>query len=658
MIAPWRTLPHRFNNLPLPLLGGVLAGAIVVLDGLGTWRMLEWQGYRITHNLREGLGLEQPWDDRLAVIAIDEKSIQAYGQFNTWSRNYYTQLLQTLEASPPIAIGFDILLSESTPDDPALAEAMWINGSTVLAVAADDKGHSFNPTSFLDSAAALGHVLHRSDSDGLTRHLWLYIPSSPVPRSPVPSSPVPSSPVPDAGQAVPHLSLALAEVYNLYQSTTLDLPEDAADPPPSSPGTIAIPPPQPTLAANEVLIHWPTLPSKLPTYSLVDVLDGDIAPEIFQNKIVLLGITALGFDPLQTPFYKEPLTTGVYLHGVALHNLLQDSFLRRVPFPLQALGLILLGSISAPLLKRGGIKEQVAVLTLVPLGWLGVAVVGLGASWWLPLVTPMATLLTVTLGVQLKERQEKRMLMYLFSQHVAPEMAQLIWDRRSEIFDGGELQAQELEATVLFMDIRNFTTISEGSQPTQLLRWLNRYLEAMTDCIMNQGGVVDKYIGDAIMAVFGIPVPRQNQDEVRQDACNAITASLAMHRRLQLLNQEFAQEGLPLVRFGIGIHTGRLVAGTVGSSRRLNYSVLGDTVNVAARIEALNKNQQEDNPFDLLISGRTFAYVRDRYDAKQLNAIKLKGKATATLIYAIQGERQGDGGEQKPRPVSPLRSLT
>ena len=190
-------------------------------------------------------------------------------------------------------------------------------------------------------------------------------------------------------------------------------------------------------------------------------------------------------------------------------------------------------------------------------------------------------------------------------------------------------------------DIRGFTTISEQFKPAELLRWLNRYLDAMTDCIMAHGGVVDKYIGDAIMAVFGIPIPRNSPAEIRQDALNAIAAGIAMHDRLQSLNHTLKAEGLPTVRFGIGIHTGNLVAGSVGGSQRLNYSVVGDTVNVAARIEALNKNLQDHNPYDLLISGHTFAYVRDQYDAKPLQALQLRGKAASTVIYGVQGKSKG-----------------
>jgi len=600
------------------LWGGVVGLGAAIAGGLGIWNSLEWQGYRLLSQVQTwGQKPGSAWDDRLVVIAIDEASLQTYGQFNSWSRDRYRELLTTLEAAPPAAIGFDILFPEVTPADPALADAMWINGTVVLAIAADTQGNRLAPLSFLDSAAAVGHVINRPDSDGLTRSSWLYLRDA------------------GSGQAIPNLSIAVAQVYNQSLKDSSPSPDLS-----SSPSPIPIPDPTPTLQGNKRWLFWPDRPETLPTYSFQEVLEGKVDPAYFANKIVIVGGTALALDPLPTPFSDQPLTSGVYLYGVLLQNLIDNSFLRTVPPLAIALGLVVLGIASVPWLQRFTTAQgEVLALVSFPVLWLTITAIAFQFHWWLPLASPVATFLAVGLLVQLKERREKQMLMYLFSQHVAPETAQIIWQRRSDICNGGELQAQELEATVLFMDVRNFTTISQKTPPTQLLHWLNRYLQAMTDCIMDQGGVVDKYIGDAIMAVFGIPIPRTTSQEVQADACRAIAASIAMYHRLQQLNYEFSQEGLPLIQFGIGIHTGRLVAGTVGSSRRLNYSVLGDTVNVAARIESLNKNFSVDNPFDLLISGRTFAYVRHAYEAKRLDAIKLKGKEAATLIYAIQGPK-------------------
>jgi adenylate cyclase len=141
------------------------------------------------------------------------------------------------------------------------------------------------------------------------------------------------------------------------------------------------------------------------------------------------------------------------------------------------------------------------------------------------------------------------------------------------------------------------------------------------------------------MAVFGVPFCHSEYPEIQKDALNAVAACIAMHDKLHELNQQLRVDRKPLIKFGIGLHTGQLVAGTVGGSRRLNYSVIGDAVNVAARLEAMNKEIVSDSPFNLLVTGRTFAYVRDRYEGQKVGSIQLRGKKEETVVYAILGEK-------------------
>ncbi len=169
--------------------------------------------------------------------------------------------------------------------------------------------------------------------------------------------------------------------------------------------------------------------------------------------------------------------------------------------------------------------------------------------------------------------------------------------------------------------------------------WLNQYLNAMSECIMERGGVIDKYIGDAIMAIFGIPFPHTKPEEIKQDALNCMAACLAMYERLQKLNQQFEAEKKPIIKFGIGVHTGSIIAGSVGGGQRLNFSVLGDTVNVAARLEAMNKEVKEDNPYGILITNETWEYVSDRYNAKPVKSIQLRGRKQETIICSILGKK-------------------
>jgi class 3 adenylate cyclase len=221
---------------------------------------------------------------------------------------------------------------------------------------------------------------------------------------------------------------------------------------------------------------------------------------------------------------------------------------------------------------------------------------------YLPIISSISTIVISAMTIQWQEQKEKQQLMTLFANHVSQETASLIWQKRDEILQNGQLEAQEMVATVLFSDIRSFTSISEGMTPRELLDWLNKYLGAMAECVQQHHGVVDKYIGDAVMAVFGIPFAHHKPEEIKQDAINAVAAAMAMQERLILLNQDLEKIGKPTIHIGIGIHTGLVVAGSIGGSQRLNYSVLGDAVNIAARLEKLNKDTKDKNPYSILIS--------------------------------------------------------
>jgi len=243
------------------------------------------------------------------------------------------------------------------------------------------------------------------------------------------------------------------------------------------------------------------------------------------------------------------------------------------------------------------------------------------------------------LAVQLHEQQEKQQLMALFSMNVSPGTAQLIWRNKGEILDQGELAAQNLTATVLFMDIRGFTSIAETLPSQQLLPWLNQYFETMTDCIMENGGMVDKYIGDAIMAVFGAPVPRTTPEEIQADAVAALQSAMEMHSRLVRLNHKLKAQKLPLIRFGIGVHTGPLVAGTVGNRHRLSYSLFGDTVNVAARLESMTKTLPETAPFNLLVSGDTYKRAQAQFPLERVRSAPIRGRTGQIDVYTLAAQQ-------------------
>ncbi|MEG4066566.1 adenylate/guanylate cyclase domain-containing protein [Microcoleus sp. Pol11C2] len=583
---------HITTNPPW-ITGAVVGIMSVAMLQLGMWKPLEYLGYKTLFQIRESGILPNPgWDQRIVVIAIERHSLQEYGKF-PWPRNRYAQLLEALKKSPPTAVGFDILFLDPSPKDDILAVAIAANGKVVLPRTLKEE-----PVASLKAAAAgVGHISQEADSDGISRESKIFL------------------------NGIPNFGLAMTHRYNAAN------PQDPVLLPQSK-----------NKQEKKVWVNWPGKTENLPTYAFVDVVEGRIPADALTNKLVLVGIVATGLDPISSPLNKT--TAGVYLYAALVDNLLNQRLLQRLPVLLEIFLLLGIGPLTALVLGNRGVKERMAIALGLPIIWIGAAALLFGFFfWWVPIAAPIGTLVLSSTALQLREQYEKQQLMRLFEKHVAPETAQLIWERKAEIFEQGELEPQELTATVLFMDIRSFTSISEKMPPRDLLTWLNNYLEAMTNCIMDHGGVVDKYIGDAIMAVFGVPFCHTEYREIQQDALNAVAACIAMHERLHQLNQQLRSERKPLIKFGIGLHTGQLVAGSVGGSRRLNYSVIGDAVNVAARLEAMNKEIVSDSPFNLLVTARTFAYVRDRYEGQKVGAIQLRGKKELTVVYAILGEK-------------------
>ncbi len=592
-----------------------LPGLLTSILSIGLWQIGVWQSLELlTSNLllqtRYHL-IQDHWDQRIAIIAIDDQTLAKYGEFPI-SRDRYTQLLETLEASPPATIGFDILFTEPTQYDPALAEAMAINNSIVLAIAPSAGQKTLLPVPILNNVTAKGHIVSNADIDGITRQIYLYI------------------------NQVPSLSIKLLKIYNhnLQQIITTNNKKSTSQP-------IIIPSEQTNTPEQTILINWVAPTNTIPTYSFIDVIDRKIDTVKLKNKIVLLGLTATGAkDILKTPFQETPPTAGIYVHAATIDNLLNQRFLQKLPWQLEIFLLIFIAVAVSYLFLPLKLHQRTLVLILLPLAWFSISLfVIIKYHTCLPIVSPISTILLSIITIQWQEQQEKQQLMSLFASHVSQETASLIWQKRDQIWQNGQLEAQEMVATVLFSDIRSFTSISEGMTPRELLDWLNKYLGAMAECVQQHHGVVDKYIGDAVMAVFGIPFAHHKLDEIQQDAINAVAAAMSMQEKLILLNQELATLGKPTIHIGIGIHTGLVVAGSMGGSQRLNYSVLGDAVNVAARLEQLNKNTQDRNPYSILISETTFQLIKSHFSTQTLQEMQLKGRQQLTMIYSITGNK-------------------
>lgn len=229
--------------------------------------------------------------------------------------------------------------------------------------------------------------------------------------------------------------------------------------------------------------------------------------------------------------------------------------------------------------------------------------------------------------------------MRLFAGRVSPAVAQLYWDQRDSLLRNGHLPSRQLVATVLFTDLRNFTSISESMDPDMLMQWLNRYMVEMTQLVLDHGGHLDKIIGDAVMAVFGVPIPSNSEEEIGRDAERAVACAWEMRDRVLLLNRSWNARGWPEIQMRVGIFTGPLVAGTLGGTQRQEYTVIGDTVNTAARLESFDKDYDSGNPCRILVGETTRKYLDDRYPVQAVGSVTLKGKQREVAVFQVIGAR-------------------
>jgi adenylate cyclase len=385
----------------------------------------------------------------------------------------------------------------------------------------------------------------------------------------------------------------------------------------------------PTDEKGRMLINYRGGQKTFPQYSVADILQGRVDPSAFKDKIVLIGGTAIGlFDRRVTPF--DTFFPGPEIHANIIDNILQQDFLRRPGWfkPIEYLVIIFVGTLFSLLLPRiravyGFLAAAVCVALYVYVDRFFFQQLRV----WLNIVFPVLTIIFVYIGITLyryvTEEREKAKIRGAFSVYVAPAVVDVMLKHPEKLKLGGEKK----ELTVLFSDIRGFTTISEGLAADELVRLLNEYLTAMTNMVFKHEGTVDKYMGDAIMAIFGAPV-EQPDHAIR--CCNT---ALDMMSELKALQAEWARKGTPKIDIGIGVNTGVMSVGNMGSSSRFDYTVMGDSVNLGSRLEGLNKEYGTN----IIISEFTHEKVKDHFFCRELDLVKVKGKNKPVRIFQLLG---------------------
>jgi adenylate cyclase len=370
-------------------------------------------------------------------------------------------------------------------------------------------------------------------------------------------------------------------------------------------------------------------------YSMWDVMSGAVPPETFRRKIVLVGGTALAIGDLRnTPF--EGSYMGVEVHANIIDNVLHSSekgrgFLQRgLDDEMIDVGVILIFGIGFGLLF-GRVQPLYSTLSLiVALGvfawfvYYEFAAQGRWLSFVIPAGTLVANYAAITSFRMIFEEREKRRIRKTFSQYLSGDVISLIEkDPQKYIRPGGEMK----ELTVMFSDIRGFTTLSEGLTPDELVLLLNEYLGEMTEAVFANQGTLDKYIGDAIMAFWGSPYPQEDH------AIRGCKCAVQMIRGLEKLNRKWKSEGRAPLAIGIGLNTGPVNVGNMGSAKRLAWTVMGDNVNLASRLEGITKTYR----ISVVIAEGTYQQVASHFTCRELDRIAVKGKSHAVKIYELMG---------------------
>ena len=390
----------------------------------------------------------------------------------------------------------------------------------------------------------------------------------------------------------------------------------------------------PTDEMGRMFINFRGGPHTFPHYSVADIMAGRTPAGAFRDRIVFVGSTAIGvYDLRVTPF--STVFPGLEVHANVADNILRQTFLFRPGwagfFDLAAI--LFMGMVTGLVLPRLRAFFSVLFIFVLFVGYLVVSqALFVRQGIWLNAVYPLLTVVivytTVTLYRYIIEEREKRKIRGAFSFYVTPSVVNEMLKNPEKLKLGGDKK----ELSVLFSDIRGFTTLAEEMDPEALVNLLNEYLTDMTNVVFEFDGLLDKYIGDAVMAVFGAPL--EQTDHPRR-ACRT---ALKMLERLKKMQEKWEAEDTPRLDIGIGINTGPMVVGNMGSERRFDYTVMGDSVNLASRLEGINKEYGTR----VVISEFTYDRVKDDFFCRELDAVRVKGKVRPVKIFELVALRSSE----------------
>lgn len=626
-----RLTPHIKHDWTVALLIGM--GAIFSVQAghlFHRFEDLELKSYDLRFMLRGPAAHAGPVP--VLVVGIDEESAQRLNmQRRQIPRTDLARAITTLKARGARLIVLDLLLAEASASakaDTALAQAMAAAGNVVLARYISPAGTTAPMPAFQRVEAGEGLVNVQTDSDGVLR--WFPLLSLDL----------------SGAEPEPYLTLsAEAARLTLFHDSPGDLDLSVPDTLVIGQGgtghTLRIPHPD-----NRMLINYAGPPGTFPVVPLWKAVSGEINPEDVSGKIILIGGAHPSlFDAYPTPYSRRVTTQltgvgreavvtgltkmyGVEIHAHAVAMLLNGTFIRRSSTAFCLTLVLLLGAghlillilnrkrmLRASLITAGLFLSLIAVAMLLFIQW----------HYWLDVVPLAAVLYSQSIGnlvyQRYREARQKKQIVGLFGRYVSPQVVQQLVSQPDLVNLGGKKE----RLTILFSDIRGFTAMSERMDSAAVTQLLNEYFDRMTALIFEHGGTLDKFMGDAILAFFGNPVPQTDQ------ALRAVRTALAMQAAVTELNAQWAAVGRPTIGVGIGVNTGEVVVGNLGSTRFFDYTVIGDEVNLACRLEQVARAGQ------VLVTDSTHREIEGVMETTSLPPITVKGKSQPIAVWQVTG---------------------
>jgi adenylate cyclase len=572
----------------------------------------------------------------IVVVAIDEKSLkpEQLGPLTQWPRSNYARAIEVLNSQNAAVIGIDMTFPDASPlgteDDQTFADALAKNDNVVLAARYffDNGNRRFewpNQT-ILGGNPMLGWINIQLDADGFVRSLPLFSQS-------------------EKG-VIDAFSLALARIYLRAQPSDyrvvdgyFDYSEDIRIPAWTK---------KDRNSGEEVpfmYINYFAQPNRFTHISFADLLDQNLVdkqgnPIEFRDKTVIIGPTAIDLQD----DYLSPVSEGVRMPGVEIHannvqTIITQEFLRdqsALSLWLTILGFLVLNVVIFSFLK---VRYAIPLLVVEVFGMLVGGIVAYEYRILVNVVYPILAILLSFIGTYLlrfiMEQKERQFIEGAFGHYVNKDVVKQIKKDPHML----ELGGAKREITIFFSDIAGFTSISEKLKPEELVKFLNEYLGEMTDVIIKNQGTLDKYEGDAIMAFWNAPIPQHDHQ------LNACTAALENQKRLAGLRAKWAKLDLPELHVRIGLNSGEAVVGNMGSENRFDYTAMGDNVNLASRLEGVNKQY---GTF-LIISESTYQSVKEQMVCRELDQIRVKGKAEPVRIYELLAKKENETTEMSQK---------